>query len=100
MDIRRMRMAKKYSIAEARDNLPGVVHEVERGTRVELTRRGKPVAVLLGLVEYERLAQGRRDFWDAYQEFRREFDLATLGIEPDEIFHDVRDASPGREFSW
>lgn len=93
-------MVKKYSIAEARDNLPGVVHEAEAGARVELTRRGKPVAVLLSLDEYERLARGRRSFWESYAEFRREFDLAELGIDPDEIFGGLRDSSPGRDFSW
>jgi prevent-host-death family protein len=93
-------MAKKYSIAEARDNLPGVIHEVEAGTRVELTRRGKPVAVVLGISEYERLAEGRRDFWQAYEELRREFHLDALEIDPDEVFEGVRDPSPGREHSW
>lgn len=93
-------MSKKYSIAEARDNFPGVVHEAEAGTRIELTRRGKPVAVLIGIEDYARLAGGRRDFWEAYEEFRREFDLLRLGIDPDEIFRGVRDPSTGREFSW
>jgi antitoxin Phd len=93
-------MTRKYSIAEARDNLPSVVHEVEGGNRVELTRRGKPVAVLVGIEEFERLAAGRRDFWEAYEEFRREFDLTQLGIDPEQIFEDVRDSSPGRDFSW
>lgn len=93
-------MVKTYSIAEARDNFPGVVHEAEGGTRVELTRRGKPVAVLLGLEEYERTLKGGVDFWEAYGEFRRKFDLEELGIDPDEIFEGVRDSSPGRDFSW
>ena len=39
-------MSKQYSIAEARDNFPRVVHEAETGEAVELTRRGKPVARL------------------------------------------------------
>jgi prevent-host-death family protein len=93
-------MTKRYSIAEARGKLPGVIHEAEAGARVELTRRGKPVAVLLGIEEYERLAGGRRDFWEAYEAFRREFDLGQLGIEPDEIFGGIRDSSRGRAFSW
>ena len=93
-------MTKKYSIAEARENLSGIVHEVEGGSRVELTRRGKPVAVLIGIDEYQRLAGGRRDFWEAYEEFRREFDLTSLGIDPKESFGDIRDSSPSREFSW
>ena len=87
-------MVKTYSITEARDNLSGLVHEVEAGIRVELTRRGKPVAVLLSSEEYERLANGRRSFWESYAELRREFDLAELGIDPDEIFGGLRDTSP------
>jgi antitoxin Phd len=93
-------MTKKYSIAEAREHLPGMVHAVEAGARVELTRRGKPVAVLIGIEEYERLSEGRRDFWEAYEEFRRKFDLAEIKIDPEEVFEGLRDPSPGREFSW
>lgn len=99
MSIER-RVTKKYSIAEARDNLPGVIHEVEDGVRVELTRRGKPVAVLLGVEAYERLAEGKRAFWEAYEEFRRDFDLGELAIDPDETFGGLRDTSQGRDFSW
>jgi prevent-host-death family protein len=79
-------VTKKYSIAKAGANLIAVVHEAEQGTRVELTRRGRPVAVLIGIDEFARLAEGRRDFWEAYQQFRREFDLASLVLDPDEIF--------------
>lgn len=85
-------MTKQYSITEARANFSAVVHEVEGGARVELTWRGKPVAVLLRLEEYARLAQGRRDFWEAYEEFRREYDLPELGIDPEEAFGGIRDA--------
>jgi prevent-host-death family protein len=91
-------MVKKYSIAEARDHLPSVVHEAEEGTQVELTRRGKPVAVLVGVEDFERLSKKKPGFWEAYQEFRRTADLSE--IDPDEIFRDVRDQSPGRDFNW
>jgi len=91
-------MVKKYSIAEARDHLPSVVHEAEKGTQVELTRRGKPVAVLIGVEDFERLSKKKPGFWEAYQEFRRTADLSE--IDPDEIFRDVRDQSPGRDFNW
>jgi cellobiose PTS system EIIB component len=87
-------MVKRYSIEEARDNLDGVVQEAEEGMQVELTRQGKPVAVLVG-VEVERLSKKRPGFWEAYQEFRRTADLSE--IDPDEIFRDVRDPSPGRD---
>ena len=93
-------MVKKYSIAEARDNFTSMVHEAEEGARVELTRRGKPVAVLIGVEDFELLSDTKKDFWEAYQEFRRRLDRANIEIDPDEIWGDVRDQSPGRDFEW
>jgi prevent-host-death family protein len=55
MAILRVTMQKQYSIAEARDKLPSIVHEVEKAGPIKLTRRGKPVAVLIAESEYERL---------------------------------------------
>jgi antitoxin Phd len=91
-------MSKQYSIAEARDNLASVVHEAEKGERVELTRRGKPVAILISLDDYNQLSNRRRSFWEAYEEFRRKH--AGSDIETADVFADVRDPSPGRDFSW
>jgi prevent-host-death family protein len=91
-------MNKSYSIAEARDNLASIVHDVEETSAVELTRRGKPVAVLLSVQEYRRLAAGEKDLWGAYTEFRQRFDLTQLDIGP-EVFEGLRDPSPGREVS-
>lgn len=93
-------MVKKYSIAEARDNFNSVVHEAEEGTQVELTRRGKPVAVLVGTKEFERMEKETPSFREAYEKFRREHDLVALDIDPDEVWGDVRDPSPGRDFNW
>ena len=94
-------MVKKYSIAEARDNLASVVHEAERGAQVELTRRGKPVAVLIGVEDFERRqSKAKPGFREAYEKFLREHNLAELDIDPDEIFGTVRDPSPGRDFNW
>jgi prevent-host-death family protein len=50
-------MQKQFSIAEAKNRLPTIVHSVENGPSVELTRRGKPVAVILSIQEYERLSR-------------------------------------------
>jgi prevent-host-death family protein len=93
-------MVKKYSVAEAQENFTDVVHEAEEGNQVELTRHGKPVAVLIGAEDFERLAKGAPDFWELYEKFRRDFNLEELDINPDEIFGDVRDPSPGRDFHW
>lgn len=48
----------EYSIATARNRLPKIVHEVESEGVVQLTRRGRPVAVILSGCEYERLLRG------------------------------------------
>ncbi len=89
-------MVKKYSIAEARDNLSHLIREAETGIQVELTRRGKAVAVLVGIENSERMPDKKPGFWEALQKFRREHDLVELNIDPDEIWGDVRDTSPGQ----
>lgn len=53
-------MEKKYSVAEARQNLPALVHEAERAGTVGITRRGRIVARLLGEHEYRRLTRAGR----------------------------------------
>ncbi len=92
---------KRYSVAEARDHLPGIVHDVERGTAVEITRRGRPVTVVLSIREYERLSgkkpeSKKRDFWEAYQEWRRNAALEGMDEAVDEILS-YRDRFPGRD---
>lgn len=89
-------MLKQYSIAKARDNFTSLVRAVERESAIELTRRGKPVAVMLSIQEYKRLLTGQAGFWEAYSAFRERVDLQELGIEPD-TFAGLRDRSPGRE---
>ncbi|HSN87797.1 MAG TPA: type II toxin-antitoxin system Phd/YefM family antitoxin [Thermoanaerobaculia bacterium] len=92
-------MIKRYSITEARDHFSSVVHEAEKGTTIELTRRGRTVAVLLG-VKDERLSRPSPRFWEAYEKFRQEFDLVALGIDPETDLSNLRDPSPGRDFKW
>ena len=87
-------MSTKYSIAEARQNLAAIVHELDNKQQIELTRRGEPVAVLLSIRAYRRLAEPKVKFWDAYMAFREKY--PEPDIEP-EVFEGVRDRSPGRE---
>lgn len=48
---------QEYSVAEARDRLPELIHEAERGRPIRITRRGKPAAVLVSEQEFQ---QSRR----------------------------------------
>lgn len=53
---------------------------------------------LFGLAEEISPPDTPRDFWVAYEEFRRTHDLTSDPIDPDEVF--ARDKSPDRDFSW
>lgn len=89
-------MPKQYSIAEARDHFTTLVRQVEQESAIELTRWGKPVAVLLSIQEYKRLSGSQEGFWQAFTTFQQRVNLQDLGIDPD-TFTGLRDQSPGRE---
>jgi prevent-host-death family protein len=88
-------MAHRYSVAEARTHLPTIIDLAEAGETVELTRRGRSVAVVLSREALERLRAERPRFGDVYQAFRAKFRLEEVGLEPD-FAESVRDRSPGR----
>lgn len=90
---------RSYSLAEARDSLTAIVRDVETTAAVELTRRGKPVAVILSIDEYRRLAAPSGSFSAAFNRYREQVDLADLDLGP-ELFEDIRDTDPGREPIW
>lgn len=87
-------MSKRYSIAEARSNLPEIVDRAESGQEIELTRRGKPVAVVVSLSEFERFRGSRFD--DAYKRFLKANSLRDVGLE-DGFFDSARDRDAGRK---
>ena len=92
-------MSETYSIAEARDQFAALIREVEHASEpVSVTRRGKPVAVILSVDVYERLAahQQARDFKSAYREFRERWDAVSMDV-ADDVWQDVRDKESGRE---
>jgi prevent-host-death family protein len=89
-------MAKSYSVASARAKLAEIVHEVEGGKEVELTRRGKKVAVVMSAARYARLRGDRVAFMTAYETFCGECNLEEIGVEPGWT-HGLRDRSIGRD---
>jgi prevent-host-death family protein len=80
---------KQVSLAQAREQLPEIVHDVALHGPVELTEEGEPLAVIVSLDEYRRLSPERLGFWDAVQKFRAETDLDELDI--DSAMEGVRD---------
>ena len=89
----------RYSVAEARNRFAEIVHDLKHVSKVEVTRHGQPVAILISIEEFEMLRAGNASFTSAYEAFRSKVDLAQAGIEP-EVFEDLRDPSRGREMNW
>jgi prevent-host-death family protein len=89
-------MGNRYSIAAARANLPAIIGQAEAGEAVEITRRGRAVAVVLSREAFERLSSERPRFGDAYRAFLDRFALDEVGIE-DDFALSVRDRSSGRK---
>lgn len=92
-------MENQYPIGEAKNKLPSIIHSVEKGPSIKLTRHGKPVAVLLSIQEYERLILKKQGFWSALKTFRELTEKEDVAIS-DSDFKSLRDSSPGREVDW
>ena len=90
---------KQYTIVDAKNKLPSLIHYVETGQTVKLTRYGKPVAVLLSIKDYKRLSRKREGYWRALTSLRNQ--LASEHIFSDSgDFENLRDPSSGREIEF
>ena len=71
----RRKLMQIYSIAEAKDQLPRILRNLNQFGEVQLTRYGKPIAVLLSAQQY-RLLQRRQalDFNDVLRTLRENID--------------------------
>jgi prevent-host-death family protein len=90
---------RSVSIAEARARLPGLVRDAEDGTPVEITRWGRPVAILVSATKYQQMARGRPSFGSALDEFLKGLEMTEIGVERGE-FEGLRDPGAGRRPRW
>ena len=74
-------MSKSYSVADARAHLPEILDDVEAGQDVQLTRRGRPVALVLSPQRYEMLRSEKTSFADAYRAFLGRHSPAEIGLD-------------------
>jgi antitoxin Phd len=88
-------MNRRVSVAEAKNKLPAIIHEVEQGSIVEITRHGRAVAAVVPQKDYERLQEKGAGFWEALVKVRNIMKAEGIVME-DRDFSDLRDASPGR----
>lgn len=82
-------------MTEARSYLPLILDQAEAGLEVELTRRGRPVAVVVSRRALDRLRGKRRHFGDTYKSFLEKYSLDDIGLDNDVTF--VREQTPGRK---
>jgi antitoxin Phd len=92
-------MDKTVSVAEAKNNLPSIIHEVEQGATVKITRHGKSVAVVVRQQNYEQMKEKGQNFWESLGKFRKLL-LAEGIVFKESDFIDLRDDTAGRSFSW
>ncbi len=90
---------KCYTMTQASQHLPDILNVVEQGHSVEVTRRGKSVAIVISMTEYQSLCEGfQGDFWQALQSFRHQ------GMDDFMDWHealaDVRENFSGRDVTW
>jgi|WetSurMetagenome_2_1015567.scaffolds.fasta_scaffold1121481_2 antitoxin Phd len=89
-------METQVTIAEAKNRLPSIIHSVEKGSPVKLTRHGRSVAVLLSIRQYERLSREKEGYWDALQSLRNLLEGEDVQIS-DADFEGLRDHPRGRD---
>jgi prevent-host-death family protein len=85
----------KVSITEVQQHVGHLIRRAERGDLIEITRRGKQVAVLLSATAYASLRRERSAFIDAAEKVRRRMGVDALGI-GDANFEDLRGSDAGR----
>lgn len=89
-------MEERYTIADAKNKLSSLIHSVETGRPVELTRHGKPVAVLLSIKDFQRMNRKKTGYWGALNSWRKHAETEGVVVTGEEL-EGIRDHSPGRE---
>jgi prevent-host-death family protein len=91
---------KASTIAQAKNNLSHLIHQLERDEVIQLTRYGKPVAVMMSESHYQKMITPNRSLNAAIQTWREQLDASLeIGFSDDEL-HALRHQSTGRACTW
>lgn len=82
-----------FSIAEAKARFAEVVGQAEQGSPVRITRRGKPVVVMLSEQEYAKLLQPQGGWFSFGQQWRQAMQAQGLDFLSDEELSGLRNAT-------
>ena len=91
---------KTSTIAEAKNNLSHLIHQLSVDEPIHLTRYGKPVAVMMSENQYKKLTSPEKSLNAAILNWRNQLanDL-DVGFNEEDL-KTARRESVGREFSW
>jgi len=85
-------------MSEARASFATVLDRVEQGDPVQVTRAGRPVAVIVSLEHYREGQAENGAAATAFRQFMKTLDRRTLrGADP---WAGARDRTTGRDFRW
>jgi prevent-host-death family protein len=91
------------ALYDVKNRLTDIVHQVEDGEPIEITRHGKPVAALVGIAQFREMERSRSCFSTAYAHYRRDWEdsFAAEIVEDGGIYADpfngIRAGDQGRE---
>ena len=91
---------KTNTIAEAKNNLSHLIHQLEVEESIQLTRYGKPVAVMMSETHYKKLTSPAKSLNSAILNWRNQLDDPLDISLNDYELKSIRTESAGREFSW
>ena len=91
---------KTSTIAEAKNNLSHLIHQLELEEPIHLTRYGKPVAVMMSESQYQELVSPTKSLNSAILNWRSQLEEdLDVGLTEGEL-NTIRKEPAGREFSW
>ena len=91
---------KTSTIAEAKNNLSHLIHQLEVEELIHLTRYGKPVAVMMSESQYQKLVSPQKSLYSALLNWRSQLDEESdISLTGNEL-NAIRKESAGREVLW
>ena len=91
---------KTHSIADAKNNLSTLIHQLDEEKSIHLTRYGKPVAVMMSEAQYKKLTSPGNNLFSAIQDWRNQIDgERDTGFNQKDLDL-IRKESAGCESSW
>jgi len=94
---------KRVSVAEAKNNLPALLHEAAETGPIEIVRYDEPVAVIVAHDDFQRLRRGPRaprGTWAAIAKWRRDHADILGELELGRHLKRSRDQKPPRGVDW